>query len=786
MYKQPKNWSSIEYDLMYHTGVRRYNGTTFVSEFENENVNNYIRVKTLGSGSFGEVALYQHIANPSKKIAIKVVKKEYILKQRNANDPNAFHVNIPNDVYISNVFEHLLPYGILDAYVAKNARLENVTHNRTKTFLWRDYVNPNDAKKLHLKQLLDDLQEPNIGSFKMYFDIIMDNCEGTLKKLESNFKTNPFMSYTMLKDIVYQLSIVYNATKLIYTDMKSINVLYKKSNPYEYIICDMGSFSLDGERSPSTYVCPFGPDGVDLVNIHKNAHVGYGIWSLHILLSRTCKDTTPSIRDCPNINVIFNKLRNNLYANPYVESMNDFLTMVAHPILFNVRTTIDPLQKFNSIMNRTFTQYDQIHTLKVENTSIMNQLNDVNMTLFTHIILIQFSNLQNIPNDLQWLSSLLSVRHAFPVEIIIEQCQNVPNVLGSAASPINVHIMDTDFLPIPEWMYTSPSLHALHIKNNRLMHTISPRFQELPNVTTLEFSEMDIVRVPSELFAMPKLRYLIVSKNVIQYLPSNPPPNGCNLEELSIDKNDLRQLPQWLAQSRIESIIATHNPDLVLDDAFIPLLRDDKLEVDQDVKDKVINSTRMSHPMLEPMPEPMQEPMDEPILEPMPEPMHEPMQEPMDVPLEPMNVPQRAPRERSKIYKAIIHFPGVAQTLVIHNILINSRQQISKTGAISIKRQLFINNECTCIIIQNDVEYKVRNVKIINLVEEERKPVASLRLEEQVYINGIFHSIVDKEIVVPKKRAAPGDEDLIIIDGDEDATKRVRIQSVHHWYMNGV
>jgi hypothetical protein len=77
-------------------------------------------------------------------------------------------------------------------------------------------------------------------------------------------------------------------------------------------------------------------------------------------------------------------------------------------------------------------------------------------------------------------------------------------------------------------------------------------------------------------------------------------------------------------------------------------------------------------------------------------------------------------------------------------------------------------------------------VKIINLVEEERKPVASLRLEEQVYINGIFHSIVDKEIVVPKKRAAPGDEDLIIIDGDEDATKRVRIQSVHHWYMNGV
>jgi hypothetical protein len=170
--------------------------------------------------------------------------------------------------------------------------------------------------------------------------------------------------YSMMIAVARQLIYIYDRTGKVFTDMKLGNVLYRGNPPTEYLICDFGSFFGVGEDSTQTYPIPFNAqfqylrdfDAQNRPVKERYAHIGFGIWSLFILLdtalhpnpvSTLRNDVLPSVNirrmtnaiNYPYMNTIIYNLYANRYTNPYTDSINDFLRKVAHPRLFR---TDDP------------------------------------------------------------------------------------------------------------------------------------------------------------------------------------------------------------------------------------------------------------------------------------------------------------------------------------------------------------------------------------------------------------------------------------------------------------
>ena len=128
----------------------------------------------------------------------------------------------------------------MDAHAAENAILKDVPHGPENTFKWREFVDPNNPKTLDMKRLFETFGQNAMHGFQLHFFIFMDKCDGTIQDIANELRSNPIRAYALLKEIVYQLTMVYNATKLIYTDMKgenvlySMNTLYANDNPLEY------------------------------------------------------------------------------------------------------------------------------------------------------------------------------------------------------------------------------------------------------------------------------------------------------------------------------------------------------------------------------------------------------------------------------------------------------------------------------------------------------------------------------------------------------------------------
>jgi serine/threonine protein kinase len=357
-------------------GVRQHvQGDVYKSEFEGENVNSYTKGRELGSGGYGYVHLYENNNSPSSVVAVKDVVMDNI----------DIVDSIPQDVYISRLFETKLPHGILDVYCAREARIVfrlNQDYNGYKEdyefsayeirFPWRDYMNdPTDPKKLVLtadvEQMIRDKKNAIITTLHILsyridvnirFHIFMDRCDGSIENIGRFLQRTPTETYAMLSQIAEQLSIVYSKTQMIFCDMKLLNVLYTNS-PRRFYVCDFGSFYAVGSMCAQSYICPYNDVYDFLPNSATNyfTHEGYGLFSLFILLetirkgnlNRTISNTEmrSKMEAYPNMVDILQNLKENKYVTPHNDSMHDFLARVAHPILFgstdsNVRVHLVP------------------------------------------------------------------------------------------------------------------------------------------------------------------------------------------------------------------------------------------------------------------------------------------------------------------------------------------------------------------------------------------------------------------------------------------------------------
>jgi serine/threonine protein kinase len=319
--------------------TRRFNGSEYNSEYNGEFISNYtIDKEKVGEGAQGVVSSYIH-NKTGTRIALKRVYLDLytqtIIRQ---DDPSLSkdEIKVPNDVYVASKFQNILPCGILDLYVSDNAMVTISSFTDIEPFeiKWKDYTHiKNESMYFMCKRFIEECMSTHGTGYMVTvaFDIFMDYCEGSLESIQYELISNPVETYTMLKEVVYQLTSIYKATKLIYVDMKIDNILYRNS-PRQYFVGDFGSFYESGKNCLQKYRIPYDMHG-KMDAYCNEAHDGFGIWSIFQLL-KNCIPYTLTFDNCPYIDVVLNKWKTKQYENPYVDSMHDMLTIVAYAILF--------------------------------------------------------------------------------------------------------------------------------------------------------------------------------------------------------------------------------------------------------------------------------------------------------------------------------------------------------------------------------------------------------------------------------------------------------------------
>jgi hypothetical protein len=333
-------------------GIRYQNQNNEIrSEFETVTLDNVEFKKYLNKGTYGSVSTYAFkspIHHSNTIIAVKRVLLD--IDQKLTEKP----IPLPLDVQNAIIFKNALPLGILDFYVAKDAHIvKGDKHFHTK-IQWEDYVREsNGVYSLVFSQNDELVQEiidwmGDVESVQCAFDIFMDSCRGSLVTLvtidDYIFKRNKNMPIDILTSVCLQLSKIYNATKMMYTDMKFANVLYMMANgKYTFYIGDFGSFAKNGDEVFESYRIPFTdeyePRPKHMIDIR--AFPGFGLWSLYILFE-CCRNNfnasdddewLTTMESYDGMNTIFEKFKNKQYENPYCDAMIDFLETIAIPLL---------------------------------------------------------------------------------------------------------------------------------------------------------------------------------------------------------------------------------------------------------------------------------------------------------------------------------------------------------------------------------------------------------------------------------------------------------------------